>query len=338
MKLYNYISLFFLVLLILSGCEMKNGPVELISLVASDSVARSGDIVILSCEAQDVDGDKLAYNWSASSGEIAPDGDTARWTAPNKSGYFHVTCKVDDGIGASDAASISIRVVGGVIQGIVTNAVNGTPIEGAIVTINETNTITDSSGTYNIYLAIQSGVYQVSSTMDSFCPYNGTFEIPEDFTSNLYTFSYSLSPIPEPGEIRMVLNWGSEPSDLDSHLKTPSIEGQSYHISYSNRGSTDSPPYAILDIDDTNGYGPETVTIRQSFSGTYVYYIYQYSLSGSFRDSKGTVQIYNSPDCSGETITVPDDGSGRYWYVCNIDGENGEITIINQVQNSEPSL
>ena len=49
------------------------------------------------------------------------------------------------------------------------------------------------------------------------------------------------------------------------------------------------------------------------------------------------IQIYNSPTCDGETIQVPSEGEGRYWYVCNIDGEDGQITVVNQIQNSEPS-
>ena len=84
-----------------------------------------------------------------------------------------------------------------------------------------------------------------------------------------------MSPIPEPGEIRMVLNWGENPHDLDSHLKTPQINGQEYHIMYSNRGSSESIPFVTLDVDDTNGYGPETITIKQAYDGTYLYYIYK---------------------------------------------------------------
>ena len=337
MNRIKYIYLTFLVFLILSGCEMKNGPVEIISLTASDSIARSGDLVVLVCEAQDSDKDKLSYEWQSSSGDISADRDTARWTAPNKSGYYHVTCKAADGVGASDVASVSIRVVGGIISGTVTNAVNGTVLEGVSVSIGESSVMTNDSGEYNFYLALQGGMYQVAALIDSFCPYDGSFEIPEDHSSSLFTFNFSLSPFPEPGEIRMVLNWGSSPNDLDSHLKTPEIEGQTHHISYSNRGSADFAPFATLDVDDTDGYGPETITIKQSFSGTYIYYIYQYSSSGSFQESGGSIQIYNSPTCDGETIQVPVDGSGRYWYVCDIDGESGDITVINQIQNSEPT-
>ncbi len=337
MNPYKYLHLVFLVFVIVSSCEMKNNAVEVISLTASDSIARSGDTVFLACKAQDGDGDKLSYEWQASSGNIFPDRDSARWIAPNKSGYYQVTCKALDGVGASDVATVSIRVVGGIISGIVTNAVNGAILEGAIVTIGNSSVMTNDSGEYNFYLAIQSGTYQVSAMIDSFCSYDGSFEIPEGYSSSLFTYNFSLSPFPEPGEIRMVLNWGSTPSDLDSHLKTPEIEGSTHHIMYSNRGSADSAPFATLDIDDTNGYGPETMTIKQAFSGTYIYYIYQYSSSGSFQESGGSIQIYNSPTCDGETIQVPNDGSGRYWYVCDIDGESGDITVINQIQNSEPS-
>ena len=147
-----------------------------------------------------------------------------------------------------------------------------------------------------------------------------------------------MSPIPEPGEIRMVLNWGENPRDLDSHLKTPQINGQRYHIMYSNRGSSESIPFVTLDVDDTDGYGPETITIKQAYNGTYLYYIYKYSSNGTFSESGASIQIFNSPDCDGERIQVPIEGSGRYWYVCDINGEDGTINVINQVQNSEPSF
>ena len=336
MNTVKYSFLLGLVLLLISACEIQNNPVEVLSITASDSVARSGDVIVFAVEAQDGDGDKLSYDWESSSGDFLTDKDTARWTAPGQSGYYQVTCTVSDGVGASDAASISIRVVGGIIKGVVTNAVNGSTIEGATVTLDGATSITDETGSYSFYLSLQSGTYNVDSVVDSFCPFGGSFEIPEEFSSNEFIYSFSLSPYPEPGEIRMVLNWGSTPSDLDSHLKTPEIEGTTHHISYSNRGSAESAPYATLDVDDTDGYGPETITIKQSFSGTYIYYIYQYSSTGSLRESGGSIQIYNSPTCDGETIQVPDEGTGRYWYICDIDGDTGEITVVNSIELSEP--
>jgi len=345
MKYFQYYSTVLLGLLVIMGCEIENNPVELISLAAIDSsnqvitspVCQTGDVMTLYCEAQDGDGDKLVYNWESSSGSLSVDRDTARWTAPNRSGFYHVTCKVSDGVGASDAGNISIRVVGSLLKGTVTNAVNGEGVSDVTVTVGGSTGSTDENGDYTIYSSFDSGEHDVSGVRESFCPYNGIFQVSEDYASDTYTYNFSLSPIPEVGEIRMVLNWGAEPRDLDSHLKTPEIDGQAYHISYSNRGNATSPPYATLDIDKVDGYGPETVTIKQSFSGTYIYYIYQYSSAGSLPSSGGTIQIYNSPDCDGETFQVPNQGNGRFWYVCDIDGDSGDITIINQIQDSEPS-
>jgi len=333
-KIHLYISF---ILIIILGCEMPNESVELLSLVASDSVALSGDTVVLACKAQDGDGDNISYSWVAGDGELSVDKDTARWIAPGRSGYYHITCKVSDGLGSSDGASITIRVEGGVIQGKVTNAVNGENVPNSTITILDNTATTNEDGEYKIYIGLQSGEYQVNAAHDSFCPFNSSFQIPDGNSLTLYEYNFSMSPFPEPGEIRIVLNWGATPPDLDSHLKIPEIDGQAYHINYSNRGNANAAPFTTLDIDDTDGFGPETITIKQSFTGNYIYYVHQYSSSGSLQESGGVVQIYNSPECDGLSIQVPEEGEGRYWYVCKIDGENGEISVINQIQDSEPS-
>ena len=338
MKVIKYFYLFILILIIVSGCEMKNNPVEIISLVSSDSIAKSRDTLIIVCDAQDGDGDKLSYEWQSTSGTILANRDSALWIAPNKSGYYQVTCKVLDGIGSSDVGSVTIQVVGGIISGTVTNAVNGLIIPGTLVVLDSDSTFSDENGQYEFYLSLENSSYEVHSSIDSFCPYEGSFIIPYDYSSSLFIYNFSMSPIPEPGEIRMVLNWGENPRDLDSHLKTPQINGQEYHIMYSNRGSSESIPFVTLDVDDTNGYGPETITIKQAYDGTYLYYIYKYSSIGTFSESGASIQIFNSPDCDGERIQVPIDGSGRYWYVCDINGGDGTINVINRVQNSEPSF
>ena len=526
MNLIKYFLPVTFIFILFSSCEIENNPVQVISLIASDSVISQGSSVTLICVAEDGDGDKLRYSWKSALGTVVSGNkDSAVWTAPEENGYHTITCKVSDENGSSDALGISIMVVSnrvpiaydstaqtpgnvdyngslyaydidgdlltytivesptngnvnitnentgsftyspsigyfgedsftfiasdgslnsneasiyitvleplnnppvanddnfeivtgieysgnlsandmdgdplsysiitfpdngilnivdettglftytssngyvgedsftfiasdgslnsneavvninvtgilGTIQGTVTNALNGTSISDVTVIINNLEAITDDNGMYTIYTELINGDYQVNTSSESFCPYLGFFEIPANYELANYTYNFSLSPIPEAGQIRMVLNWGELPSDLDSHLKTPEIEGQEHHIYFANRGSSDSAPYATLDWDVVSGYGPETMTINQSFSGNYIYYIYQYSSLGSLNESEGTIQIYNSPDCQGETIYAPTEGSGRYWYVCDIDGETGEITVINQLQDSEPT-
>ena len=107
LKYFNYI---FTGLLLLVGCEMENNPVEIISFSASDSVAVSGEGIMLYCEAQDGDGDKLLFSWETSSGTFSTQPDSTEWIPPNGKGVYLVTCKVSDGVGASDARTIPIRV------------------------------------------------------------------------------------------------------------------------------------------------------------------------------------------------------------------------------------
>ena len=56
MKVIKFIYLPVLIFIIISGCEMKNNPVEIITLVSSDSVAKSQDTLMIACDAQDGDG------------------------------------------------------------------------------------------------------------------------------------------------------------------------------------------------------------------------------------------------------------------------------------------
>ena len=107
MKFY---SLTFLIFLFLCGCEIKNSPVEILLIESSDSVAFSSDIIKLHVNAEDGDGDKISYSWNSSGGDFTVNKDTAFWTAPTQSGYYNVSCKVSDGVGSSDAKSITIRV------------------------------------------------------------------------------------------------------------------------------------------------------------------------------------------------------------------------------------
>jgi len=333
----NYATILSIVLVFIMSCEIPNNPVELVSLTSSESFVWSGDEVTIVCQAQDIDNDKLSYNWNSAGGELITKKDTAFWTAPDSIGYYHIICKISDGVGSSAAGKVTIRVVSGgfVVKGSITDAVTNSFIENVEVSMNGEKDFSQANGNYSFFLANGDGSYELTAENNSYCPFYGNFVIPEDYTLKEYVYNFSMSPIPEPGEIRFVLNWGAEPRDLDSHLKTPEIDSVEYHISYSNRGNAYDPPYAILDVDDTDGYGPETITIKQTFSGTYIYYIHNYS-GGNFSGSNGTVRVYNSPSCDGEKIDIPEQGSGRYWYVCEIDGESGSLNIINQIVEIVP--
>ncbi len=79
--------------------------------------------------------------------------------------------------------------------------------------------------------------------------------------------TYAISPVMENLDgLRVVLTWGKTPSDLDSHMIFPGN-----NIYFENQKGTD----AELDVDDTDSYGPETITLQKKHYGeSYVYAVH----------------------------------------------------------------
>ena len=125
------ILLVFLTFLFICGCEIKNSPIEILSIDSSDSVAFSNEIIKLYVDAEDGDGDKISYSWGSSGGDFTVKKDTAFWTAPNQSGYYNISCKVSDGVGSSDAIHTTIRV----------HPLTPVPVNGLDWTLNDTGLI-----------------------------------------------------------------------------------------------------------------------------------------------------------------------------------------------------
>ena len=112
MKFFNHIFPIFTLILILTSCEIENGPVKIVSLTPSDTIVSNNKSILLVCIAEDGDNDKLRYSWNSSSGTIVSGNkDSAIWTAPNEYGYQTITVKVSDDLGSSDALGTSIKVI-----------------------------------------------------------------------------------------------------------------------------------------------------------------------------------------------------------------------------------
>ena len=259
-----------------------------------------------------------------------------------------------------DDVLVSTTAAGSTLNGKVTNAVDGQPIEGALVQVAGLQAYTDASGNYTIAnvppgsltanfmgtptsgdsplnveftdLSTSNTQLVICSASDYITYQNNQVSIPENQEVNL---DISLSPVLEGQEMRFIVNWGANPSDLDSHVRTPEIEGSSHHIYYSNKGSATSTPWVALDHDVTTGYGPETTTIYQFFNGVYHFYIYKFAGSGEITTSDAVVQVYNQNGLI-QTLQAPTTGTGLYWYVGTIDGATQNLTIINTIQEAEP--
>lgn len=132
-------------------------------------------------------------------------------------------------------------------------------------------------------------------------------------------------------ELKIVLTWGAYPTDLDSHLYTPAIEGYTYHVYFYNKyQDLTNPPYVMLDLDDRSSYGPETIWFERVLPGTYTYAVHNWSLDGALTTSGATVTVIGR-DGVLATLTVPASGIGEWWTVFEMNGETGEITPINVI-------
>ncbi len=117
-------------------------------------------------------------------------------------------------------------------------------------------------------------------------------------------------------QLRIVLHWGAQPSNLDSHLIRPTSSGGSFHIHYANKTYNDnSTLVADLDLEDVSSYGPETTTIYNPVQGAYTFYVYNYCGSPSMPTSGAYVQVYNGNNNEPSyTFNVPVQ-EGRYCTV-----------------------
>lgn len=240
------------------------------------------------------------------------------------------------------------------LSGRITNAVNGEPIPGASVTVGSITVLTDSLGMY-AFTELPPAPTQVGFVADSTfgeAPLLVRFDswVRDGFHTmtvradgfDLFVFSsliiaepmqfdLSLSPTLTQADLRIVLNWGATPRDLDSHIRTP----DGYHVYYSNRGDPANAPFTVLDHDDVDSFGPETITLVQRRSGTYQYYIHNYSDDAAITASGAVVRFYDGAGLL-TSVEVPTTGDGLYWYVADIDGETGRIDLVNRIQTTEP--
>lgn len=140
------------------------------------------------------------------------------------------------------------------------------------------------------------------------------------------------------GQLRVVLTWGQDPSDLDSHLTGPTSTGTRFHVWYSGRDAG----VANLDRDDVTSFGPETTTITSQYPGTYRFYVHDYSNGSASAQtpsydlsrSSAKVQVFNSLGLMA-VYNVPSNQGGTLWSVFEYDGTS--IHAVNTIAYSTTS-
>lgn len=152
-------------------------------------------------------------------------------------------------------------------------------------------------------------------------------------------------------EIKIMLSWGKDPEDLDSHLTGPTLDQEEwFHTYFANEVYENGDiTYVDLDWDDTDSYGPETTTIRKLVDGKYIFFVHNYSQnyyydeesedfttsdSITLRNSSAKVQIFKGNSLvANEIFNVPNGTDDEYyWVVFSLDvsknGTDMSITAI----------
>ncbi len=210
------------------------------------------------------------------------------------------------------------------------NAIDGRAIESAVVTVGDSDSLlSDHQGRV---------FFDGSNKMDT--RLTVTFSHPqfvlskfdiEIMAGTIFFNRFSISPQIPFGSLRVVLDWDDTPRDLDAHL----VKNGDYHISFRNKHVA-AGEVARLDRDDTNGYGPETITANSiKDDAIYRYFVHDYSHRGDtgnkkLSKSKGHVKVFGNNQLL-HVFRVPRGEMGTHWQVFEI--RQGKIIPLNQIEN-----
>jgi|GEM_PF-1380555 len=236
------------------------------------------------------------------------------------------------------------------IQGIVNDAQTGAPIANAVVRFfsganNDTSgyrfadRITNSAGAWTSSFTIGSYVGAIYAANRVPLVTN----VPVTDTTTRQVTTTITQPVPL-GQMRIVLNWGRVPSDLDSHLTGDSTSASGrprYHVYYANEmvRAANGDTIAFLDHDDVTAFGPETITIFRFFPGTLRYKIHDYSNRNTvgshyMSDSSTAIaRVYTSAGLIRED-RIRTGVAGNQWYAYDINGATQQITLVNSIRDS----
>ena len=240
------------------------------------------------------------------------------------------------GAGANACASVNVQVYNAVV------GVNG-PIAGATVLIGTHSAITNGSGIAS-FTGLPAGTTAFSVYANGYVPAS---QVTTLSCLGVNTVAMSASPASgqtgglTSGQFRVILNWGADPADLDSHMTGPNADGSRWHVYYADKSSGG---ICGLDVDDTSSYGPETVTCPATGTGAslpngvYRYSVHHYSGANTIGTSGATVRlefangtVYNYTPPAGAWVGYDD-----VWTVFELTVNNGTISVapVNSIDHS----
>ncbi|MEZ9278884.1 tandem-95 repeat protein [Vibrio cyclitrophicus] len=210
------------------------------------------------------------------------------------------------------------------VTGTVLDAETGSPVVGADVTMTDNaghsyTTVTDQFGHYSVSGPV---VDQGTVTIEQEGSITSSFLIPagEDTNGGVT----AISEVLEETDMRIVVTWGESPRDMDNHLWLYDTENGNEldHIYYRDMSHDLGEGNVVQqDVDDTNGGGPETITIPNYQDADMHYSVHNYTNRSWDVDGVEDVQVQVFVgDTLVETFTpdLPDNPTGEHWHVFDI--------------------
>lgn len=270
-------------------------------------------------------------------------------------GYETIICWVNIGSGQNNY-DVLTAVTGGQppskISGVIYNAVNNRAITNSLALtirpgIKNTNgniaTKNDGSQYPLIYSSangsfvlpdVPAGVYTLTISGENWTTTNHTVVSSEGIGS----YSLFVSPILNNDEMRIVLSWADLPTDLDSHLQygnsmCRNSDGTLCRVMWNNKVKLNRD--LTLDVDVTDGYGPETITMKNTIwqKAKREYSIYNWSQQTSLGNSEAIVKVIKNGFV--RTFSVPKPNINLWWNVFCLGSDMSIIEVgENNCQNS----
>ena len=228
---------------------------------------------------------------------------------------------IKDAVSNSGVTDVSLSARSGL------NTTSGTIVKTAT---------SDSSGNYSLN-SMSAGWYTVETSKSGYMAATNfyVYSCGDNVSSQDATITTTLSS----GSMRIILSWNTT-KDLDSHLTGPDNASGKFHVYYgqdkfyyakntsSCSGCSDSQISDNVTQDvASQSRGPETITISTVRSGTYRYYVHNYTNKGTnnkrlFKSGASVTVYYSGLSNNPTTFNVPS-GDGDLWTVFDFNTSSG---------------
>ncbi|MFO0683252.1 MAG: PKD domain-containing protein [Sandaracinus sp.] len=299
------------------------------------------------------DGTIVSTTWTLdnrpadSAATIGPTTGTSTTITPDKRGVYELTFTATDDTGES--ASCMVTVIGLPSPPTVTcpDHVDTTPLATATVTatvVDDGTIVSQSWRSVSVPPGSRAGIPTPPNQLTTSVPTDLAGEYPveiavTDDDGNRATCTTVVRAVATEG-LRVEVFWNTDGTDMDTHVMRPggttwtgsddcnfrNCQGGS-QLEWGAPGTDDNPH---LDIDDTNGFGPENVNVDRPQPG--VYRVGVHAWAGG---AQVTVRIY----CGGSTteprqsfgpVMISSSPQDQFWRVADvaIDGTSCTITSL----------